>query len=94
MIFHRDHIAYDEHTVGEEIYEIDLHGIIMSEAKMVLDEVFEYIKTESSILELHVVVGQGKGSESGPVLPAFVGNYVKEKGFSYKIEHGKVVIHL
>jgi DNA-nicking Smr family endonuclease len=78
----------------EHIYDIDLHGISMHEAKMVLDEVFEYIRHESHITELHIVVGQGKGSESGPVLPAFVGNYVKEKGLSFSIEHGAVYVEV
>lgn len=70
------------------IYEIDLHGISMTEAKMVLDEVFEYLFENPEITELHIVVGVGNGSESGPVLPAYVGNYVKAKGFEGSIIQG------
>ncbi len=74
--------------IDEHVYEIDLHGVNMDEAKMVLDEVFEYIRHESHITKLHIVVGQGKGSESGPVLPAFVGNYIKDKGLGFTLENG------
>ncbi|MES2623617.1 MAG: Smr/MutS family protein [Patescibacteria group bacterium] len=76
------------------VYEIDLHGLNMFDAKMVLDEVFEYIATERLIRTLHIVVGIGKGSEHGPVLPAFVGNYLKEKGYGFVNEYGvlKVVL--
>jgi DNA-nicking Smr family endonuclease len=49
-------------------YEIDLHGLNMSQAKMVLDEVFECVREDVEIKYIHIVVGQGKGSETGPVL--------------------------
>lgn len=83
-----------DEAIQNHIYEIDLHGINMTEAKMVLDEVFEYIQQESHITELHVVVGQGKGSESGPVLPAFVGNYIKDKGLKMNLENGVLYVIL
>ncbi len=78
----------------EHIYEIDLHGVNMSEAKIVLDEVFEYVRSDSWIKELHIVVGQGKGSLSGPVLPSFVGNYVQERGYEFQLENGIILVDL
>lgn len=74
------------------IYEIDLHGISMSEAKMVLDEVFEYLSENPDIKELNIVVGVGNGSESGPVLPAFVTNYLTAKGYKSTTKQG--VLHV
>ena len=78
----------------EHIYEIDLHGVNMSEAKIVLDEVFEYVRSDSWIKELHIVVGQEKGSEGGPVLPSFVGNYVEEKEYEFTLENGIIKVDL
>ncbi len=74
------------------IYEIDLHGLSMSEAKMILDEVFEYLHDHPEIRKLQIVVGIGTGSESGPVLPAYVGNYLTEKSYSHTNLFG--VLHI
>lgn len=74
------------------IYEIDLHGLSMTEAKMVLDEVFEYLAENSEYTELVIIVGVGKGSETGPVLPAFVSNYLTAKGYESITKHG--VLHV
>lgn len=63
------------------IYEIDLHGLSMNDCKMILDEVFEYLGENLHIIELRIVVGAGNNSEIGPVLPAYVGNYLKNKGY-------------
>ena len=70
------------------IYEIDLHGLTMAEAKIVLDEVFEYIQGDDEITDLHIVVGVGNGSVTGPILPAYVGNYLTEKGFVSELKNG------
>lgn len=80
----------------EHIYEVDLHGLNMNESKVVLDELFEYIRDDSSgyIRELCIVVGQGKGSAHGPVLPMYVGNYIREKGFLFTIENGVIKVDL
>lgn len=75
-------------NTNSHIYEIDLHGLNMLEAKIVLDEVIEYVKEEIIIREIHIIVGQGKGSETGPVLPYFVGNYLDDKGIRFKTENG------
>lgn len=85
------YIDYDGHEVSKHIYEIDLHGLNMADAKMVLDEVFDYIRYEEHIQELHIVVGQGRGSETGPVLPSYVGNYLHNRGLKFQTKHG--VIH-
>lgn len=76
------------------IYEIDLHGLSMTDAKMVLDEVFEYILENPEIIELNIVVGVGTGSESGPVLPAFVSNYLTAKGYKSTTTRGVLHVRL
>ena len=73
-------------------YEIDLHGLSMSDAKMVLDEVFEYVFENPEIKELSIIVGVGKGSETGPVLPSFVSNYLRDKGYDSVNTNG--VLHV
>ena len=78
----------------ETVYEIDLHGLTMSETKMVLDEVFEYVKGNINIREIHIVVGVGKGSLMGPVLPAFVVRYVEEKGLVAVLREGVVFVDI
>lgn len=74
------------------IYEIDLHGISMSEAKMVLDEVFEYLHDLGQTGEVRIIVGVGKGSEMGPVLPAFVQNYLNGKGYRSTFKEGVIYL--
>lgn len=74
------------------IYEIDLHGLTMSDAKMVLDEVFEYVQSDKEITEVRIVVGVGNGSETGPVLPAYVGNYLKDKEYGYTNTNGVIYL--
>jgi DNA-nicking Smr family endonuclease len=76
------------------VYEIDLHGLNMSDAKVVLDEVFEYMSEEPLTKEVHIVVGVGKGSSDGPVLPSFVGNYVRDKGYKFELANGVLVVYL
>lgn len=78
----------------ESIYEIDLHGLSMNESKMVLDEVFEYIQIRNHILKLHIVVGQGKGSTGGPILPAYVGNYIRDRGLNFTLENGVLMVNV
>lgn len=85
---------HDEHTGDKHIYEIDLHGVNMSQAKIVLDEIFAYVRSDSWIRELHIVVGQGRGSVSGPVLPSFVGNYVQDRGYTFRLENGIILVIL
>ncbi len=73
-------------------YEIDLHGLSMPEAKIVLDEVFEYLFDHPEITEVRFVVGVGNRSQTGPVLPAYVQNYLKEKGFGSTIKEGVIYL--
>ena len=76
------------------IYEIDLHGINMQESKMILDEIFIYVKKHKGIKEIHIVVGVGRGSDNGPVLPSFVMNYLKEKDVKGILNNGVIVVKL
>lgn len=83
-----------EEIIDDSIYEIDLHGLDMAKAKIVLDEVFMYVMSEESISELRIIVGVGKGSKEGPVLPSFVGNYLRDKGFAFIHTNGVLMIVL
>lgn len=78
----------------KNVYEIDLHGLNMAESKIILDEVFEHVLGNKTIDGLHIVVGVGKGSILGPVLPSFVLNYLKEKGLNGELESGMVMVKL
>ena len=72
------------------IYDIDLHGVTMSESKMILDEVFVYVKKHKKIKEVHIIVGTGSRSVNGPVLPSFVMNYLKERHIIATLENGTI----
>jgi DNA-nicking Smr family endonuclease len=59
--------------------ELDLHGYTTVEAKEVLDDV-----VESGVYStLRIIVGKGKNSELGAVLPSFVHNYLKARNITY-----------
>jgi DNA-nicking Smr family endonuclease len=78
----------------KSIYEIDLHGLNMVESKTILDEVFEHVLHKKSYGGLHIVVGVGRRSETGPVLPSFVLNYLKSKGFEGEVREGSIEVKL
>ncbi len=52
--------------------EIDLHGYTMQESKEVLDALLR----DRAYKVVRIIVGRGNNSEHGPVLPAFVRNYL------------------
>jgi DNA-nicking Smr family endonuclease len=77
----------------QKVLEIDLHGLNMSESKVILDELFEWLSTvENDIEKLDIVVGVGKGSIMGPVLSSFVMNYLKDKGLEGELRDGVVEV--
>lgn len=79
----------------KKIFEIDLHGLNMSDSKKVLDEVFEWLPVEGKhVKRLDIVVGVGKGSDTGPVLPSFVMNYLKEKDLIGELKDGVISVKI
>jgi DNA-nicking Smr family endonuclease len=77
----------------QKALEIDLHGLNMSESKVILDEFFEWLKKNGNDIDkLDIVVGVGKGSIMGPVLPSFVMNYLKERGMIGELKGGVVEV--
>ena len=56
-------------------FELDLHGHTMASAKVLLEDLFE--KREHDVVRIIVV--KGLHSELGPVLPAFVSNYLSRQ---------------
>jgi DNA-nicking Smr family endonuclease len=77
----------------QKVLEIDLHGLNMSESKVILDEFFEWLKKDGNDIDkLDIVVGVGKGSIMGPVLPSFVMNYLKDRGLIGELRGGVVEV--
>lgn len=71
----------------EPEFELDLHGWTMMEAKEELDEIIR----EGDYSHIRVIVGKGKNSADGPVLPNFVKNYLNERNIRFsqsKIQDG------
>ena len=62
------------HTPEPDL-EIDLHGVTTAEAKIILDELIENAVRPFTV---NIIVGKGKNSPLGPVLPSFVRNYLTE----------------
>lgn len=77
-----------------QVYEIDLHGMNMSQSKRSLDSLFDWLKNHKSIHNLEIVVGVGSRSVHGPVLPSFVINYLREKGLTGENTNGVIKVHL
>ncbi len=77
-----------------QVYEIDLHGMNMSQSKRSLDSLFDWLKNHKSIHNLEIVVGVGNRSVHGPVLPSFVINYLREKGLTGENTNGVIKVHL
>ncbi len=73
------------------IYNIDLHGFNMAKSKMELDELFLYVAKYKEIKKINIIVGKGKGSEHGAILPAYVKNYLKEKSIDFKEEKEGII---
>jgi len=82
------------YTIMTHTYEIDLHGMNMSESKRALDSLFEWLKHHKTIHTLHIVVGVGSRSLHGPVLPSFVINYLKEKDLTGENIKGVIKVNL
>jgi DNA-nicking Smr family endonuclease len=59
--------------------EIDLHGYTMVEAGSILDEVV----AEAAYKHIRIITGKGTNSHNGPVLPAFVKNYLTARNIRY-----------
>lgn len=78
----------------KHVYEIDLHGMNMSQAGRALDSLFDWLKHNKNIHILHIVVGVGNRSPHGPVLPSFVINYLKERGLVGENVNGVIKVHL
>lgn len=53
-----------DEAIQNHIYEIDLHGINMTEAKIVLDEVFEYIQQKAISQSYVLLWGKGKAQRA------------------------------
>lgn len=71
----------------EPEFELDLHGWTTMEAKEELDEIIR----EGDYSHIRVIVGKGKNSADGPVLPNFVKNYLNERNIRFsqsKIQDG------
>ena len=62
-------------------FVLDLHGHTVSEAKEILDELFEKEKYK----HIRIITGKATFRETGPVLRTFVQNYLKrlEVKFDY-----------
>jgi DNA-nicking Smr family endonuclease len=59
--------------------ELDLHGHTTLEARVLLDDLFEDMDWNCA----RIVVGKGTRSEFGPVMPAFVENYLNDQRVSF-----------
>lgn len=59
---------------------IDLHGFTTSEARVIIDELL----TETDIYHVRLIVGRGKNSINGPILPNFVKTYLKSKNIYFE----------
>ncbi len=75
-------------------YEIDLHGMNMSQAGRALDSLFDWLKDCDDIHTIDIVVGIGSRSVHGPVLPSFVINYLKERGLKGENLKGVIKVNL
>jgi DNA-nicking Smr family endonuclease len=67
--------------------EVDLHGHTTSESLDVLDSLIK----EGRYRHVRIIVGKGRNSENGPILPNFVKNYLDSFGIRYnqsKIQDG------
>lgn len=72
---------------SEPEFELDFHGWTTEECKEELDEIIR----EGDYSHIRVIVGKGKNSEGGPVLPNFVKNYLNERNIRFsqsKIQDG------
>ena len=82
------------YTIMTQSYEIDLHGMNMSESRRALDSLFDWLKHHKSIHTIDIVVGMGSRSLNGPVLPSFVINYLKEKSLKGENVNGVIKVNL
>lgn len=82
------------YIIMTHIYEIDLHGMNMSQARRALDSLFDWLKDNNHINILEIVVGLGSRSDHGPVLPSFVINYLREKGLTGENANGVIKVNL
>lgn len=71
----------------EPEFELDFHGWTTMECKEELDEIIR----ENDYSHIRIIVGKGKNSADGPVLPNFVKNYLNERNIRFsqsKIQDG------
>jgi len=71
----------------EPDFELDFHGWTTMECKEELDEIIR----EGDYSHIRIIVGKGKNSADGPILPNFVKNYLNGKGIRFnqsKIQDG------
>jgi DNA-nicking Smr family endonuclease len=61
--------------------EIDLHGCTTEESKQLLDSVID----EGRHRFIRVIVGKGRNSDNGPILPNYVKGYLNERGLRYNL---------
>jgi DNA-nicking Smr family endonuclease len=59
--------------------ELDLHGYTTFEAGEALDEIIK----EGGYSHIRIIVGKGRRSVGGPVLPDFVKNYLNARGIRW-----------
>jgi DNA-nicking Smr family endonuclease len=58
---------------------IDLHGLTTSETQVLLDELL----LRRDYRHVRIIIGKGRNSEHGPILPNFVKNYLTAKGVRF-----------
>lgn len=66
---------------------LDFHGYTTAECKDALDELIQ----EGEFSHVRIIVGKGKNSADGPILPNFVRNYLTEHNIRFsqsKLQHG------
>jgi DNA-nicking Smr family endonuclease len=64
---------------------VDLHGYTTAECAEVLENLFH----DRSIAHARIIVGKGKNSENGAVLPTFVKNILDREHVSYIQSHAR-----
>jgi DNA-nicking Smr family endonuclease len=60
-------------------FTLDLHGLTVLESKHELEEIID----SGQYTHVQVIVGKGKNSSDGPVLPNFVKNFLFERNIRF-----------
>ena len=79
--------AFIKNNKEKNLDELDLHGLTVNEAQLILDEKIDQCSKNKDIEELKIIVGKGLHSSSeGPKLKEMVTNYAGFMGFKHYVD--------